>query len=89
MSTFIQDPDALLDYAVDWSDYLATGDFIVSAETSAQSGITIASQSFTSAIHTIFLEGGTEGEEYEITSRIFTNGGRRDDRTFLIIIEEK
>ena len=89
MPTFRQDPDAKLDYLVDWTNYLPTGDFIISALVTAETGISVASQSFTSSKTTIFLSGGTVGEQYRVTSRIFTNGGRRDDRSFDIIIEER
>ena len=90
MADFRKDPDARLDYIVDWSDWLdGSSDFIVSARASAQTGIIIDQSSQTSTIHTFWVSGGTVGEEYEIVSRIATNGGRNDERTIIIIVEHQ
>lgn len=90
MATYVKDPDALLDYKIDWSDYLAeVSDYIVSANASATAGIEIASSSKTSTAHIFYVSGGTVGLEYMITSRIWTNGGRRDDRSIIIAIESQ
>ena len=88
MATFIKDPDSLLDYVVDWETWL-NGDYIVSADTSAQTGVSVASETNTSVKHTIWVSGGTVGNEYQVTSRIWTNVGRKDDRTFTLIVQEK
>lgn len=88
MPAFRKDPDARLDYTVDWADWLDT-DYIVSAATSVESGLTLYTQAFTSTVHTIWLTGGTVGEEYNVTSRIITNAGRIDDRTFVIKVSER
>jgi hypothetical protein len=37
----------------------------------------------------IFLASGTVGEIYEVTNRIITTGGRQNDQTISILIEEK
>ncbi len=90
MSDYVKDPDALLDYQIDWGPWLAgSNDFIVSANASAQAGIEIASSSMTSTLHTFFVSGGTVGVEYVITSRIWTNGGRINDQSIVIAIEEQ
>ena len=88
---FTKDPDALIDYIVEWSEWMPTGDNLVSANTTAQSGITVDSQAVTtaSALHTIWLSGGAPGTTYRITSRIYTNGGRRDERSFFVRVRER
>lgn len=88
MPSFRKDPDARLDYTVDWEDWLDT-DFIVSAATSVQTGLTLYTQAFTSTVHTIWLTGGSAGQSYNVTSRIITNAGRIDDRTFTIKVAER
>ena len=89
MPAFPKDPDALLDYVVDWTDWLPTGDYIVSAAASVPSGITLNTQSYSSTQHTIWLVSGNTDTEYTIISRIWTNGGRRDDRSFTIRVRER
>lgn len=88
MASFRKDPDARLDYTVDWSDWLVA-DFIVSAATSVQAGLTLYTEAFTSTVHTIWLTGGAVGQEYSVTSRIITNAGRIDDRSFTIRVTER
>lgn len=88
-ATFRKDPDALLDYKIDWQTWLGT-DTIVSAAVSAQSGIIVASHSVSGNVsHVIWVSAGTVSEEYTITSRIWTSAGRRNDQSFIIQIEEK
>ena len=88
-STFTKDPDATLDYMVDWTDQIATGDFIVSAAVSADTGITLHAQTFTSATHTIWLRGGTVNNRYRVRSKIYTQGNRVDERTITVLVRER
>jgi frataxin-like iron-binding protein CyaY len=89
-SSFTKDPDATLDYQVDWSELLdSVSDYIVSAATSADSGITVHTQTFTSAAHTIWLRGGTVGQRYRVRSKIWTQGNRVDERTITILVRER
>lgn len=89
MPSFPKDPDATLDYVVDWSDWLDGTDWISGVSTSAQSGITLSTQSFTSTQHTIWLAGGAVGQQYSITSHITTNAGRVDERSFTVRVRER
>ena len=95
-SYWYQDPNAKLDYMFDWEPYLTDPnnitDTIVSADTiyiAVTGGMRMVSQSFTNYTHTFFVSGGIEGESYDFTSRIWTAGGRRDDRTLNITIQSK
>lgn len=86
---FRKDPDALLDYKVDWQSWLGS-DTIVSAAVSAESGIIAAANSVSAGVsHVIWVSAGTVGQEYTITSRVWTSAGRRNDQSFIISIEEK
>ena len=84
-----KDPDARLDFVVDWEQWLASDDWIASAAASVQSGIALHLQTWTSTQHAIWVSGGTVGTEYNVTSRIETNGGRIDERTFKIRVLER
>jgi len=86
--TFAKDPDAVLDYAVDWSRWLA-GDEIVTSEWTVPSGLTKVSDSKTTTKATVWLSGGTAGQSYTVTNRITTTGGRTEERSFAIRIEER
>jgi hypothetical protein len=53
------------------------------------SGITQYSTSNTTTTATIWLSGGTAGQDYEIVCQITTAGGRIDQRTVKIQVREK
>jgi len=90
IQTFRKDPDAVLDYSFDWSEYLEAGD---SAETIATStftvdtGLTKDSDSKDDTTTTVWLSGGTAGETYEVRNEIVTGDGRTDVRTIKIAVE--
>jgi hypothetical protein len=86
MSTFIKDPDAVLDYVFDWSSWLGTDTISVSAWT-ADSGLTVDSSTNTTTTATVWLSGGTAGEVYEVVNHITTAAGREDDRTMKIKVK--
>ena len=84
VATWSKDPDAVLDYILDWSRWLALDEEITGLTVVADPGITVDSSSFTTAITTVWLSGGTDGSNYRITYRITTDQGRADDRTIVI-----
>ncbi len=88
--TFTKDPDAVLDYSVDWSAWLA-GDQIASSEWLLEQGALIekVTDTFTATKATVWLRGGQVGTTYLVTNRIVTVGGRTDDRTISVKVEDR
>ncbi|MGQ9573563.1 MAG: phage fiber-tail adaptor protein [Chloroflexota bacterium] len=86
--TFTKDPNAVLDYAIDWSRWLAD-DEIASSTWTIPTGLTQVSASNSTTKATIWLSGGAAGQSYTITNRITTTGGRTDERSFVISVEER
>ena len=66
-------PTEILDYELDWSDWLSEGETITSYTVTADTGITKEADSKTGNIVTIWLSGGTAGERYVVTCTIVTN----------------
>jgi hypothetical protein len=100
MSKYLKDPDAVLDYRFDFaastngtgdSDYLESGETISTATVTAESGLTVDSESITDTDTSVtaWLSGGTVGNEYDVTCRVTTSAGRTDDRTIVIKVEER
>ena len=95
MPGFIKDPDAILDFTVDWSDKLATGEEISSSSWVVPTGITEGSGAFastnTTTTATIWLSGGTLGETYNVVNRIVTDSApaRTLDQTLEIKVRGK
>ena len=85
---FYKDVNATLDDTVDWTDWL-DGDTIISSSWSVPAGITQVSASNTTTGATVWLSGGTAGESYSVRNRVVTAGGRTDDRTITVRVEER
>lgn len=85
---FMKDPDAVLDYHIDWSKWL-DGDTISASTWDAPTGITIDSSDFTSTTAVVWLSEGTEGSTYKVVNSITTSDGRSDDRTLFINVRER
>lgn len=85
------DPDAVLDYKFDWSAWLSDGDTIVDHEVKVPAGVTKVSsavdESQTAVV--VWLSGGSAGTTYAVTCQITTEGGRTDERSIRLKVEER
>ncbi len=86
--TFTKDPNAVLDYSIDWIRWLA-GDQIAASEWIVASGLTKMADSKTATSATVWLSDGSAGQSYIVTNRITTAAGRTEDRSFTIRVEER
>lgn len=95
---FVQDPQAILDYTLDWSKQLVEDDILVQTHFTPDSGLSILSENITDSTivdggsdkaATAWILGGIAGQTYNVTCHITTQGGRQDDRTFQIVVKEK
>jgi hypothetical protein len=86
-----KDPDATLDYQVDWSDWLAPDESIAVSEW-VVAGADIVSEESTAALSTVWVKGGTVGQMISLTNRITTDNtpiARVDDRTLLVKVAQR
>lgn len=81
---FKKDPSAVLDYAFNWNDWLEAVETITSHVITVEAGITKDSDSESSGVVTIWLSGGTHGEDYIVACLVSTNLGRDDERSINI-----
>lgn len=86
--TFIKDPSAVLDYSIDWSDWLE-GDTISTSTWTVPSGLSNTSESKTNTKTTVWLSGGAVAQFYTVTNRVVTAGGRTDERSIVIVIGQR
>lgn len=86
--TFTKDPNAVLDYTIDWTRWLA-GDQVATSEWLVPTGLTKMADTKTASSATVWLSGGTAGLSYQVTNCITTTGGRTEDRSFTIRVEER
>lgn len=89
---FTHDPDATLDYTLDWSAWL-DGDTISAstwlAPTSPPNPPTASRPAFTTTTTTVWIAGGNNGQTYKFTNRITTSGGRIEDRSVIFEVKHK
>ena len=88
MARFFKDADAVLDFSVDWTDWL-TGDTISTSTFTVEAGITADSDSNDTTSATVWLSGGTAGTLYTVTNQIVTAAGRTDERSLTISVVER
>lgn len=94
MSYLLKDPDAVLDYRIDWgADYLAAGELLAASEWSVvpdeAGGVSIAGDDFDASSSTVKAAGGVAGHVYSLVNRVTTAAGRVDDRSIVLRVEAR
>jgi hypothetical protein len=94
MSYLLKDPEAVLDYTIDWgADYLADGELLAASEWSAApdevGGLTVAASDFGPSTSTAKAAGGIAGHVYRLVNRITTGAGRVDERSIVLRVEAR
>ena len=85
----LKDPSAVLDYAFDWTGWLAAGETITDHTITADTGITVDSSTEDAGKVTVWLSGGTAGINYKVACLITTTAGRTDERTIWIKVVDR
>lgn len=98
MSLFRKDPQAVLDYELDWGTASRAEDrWLRNGDTITESGWTIngpddelvrTSSTNSDLTTTIWLSGGTPGAAYEVVNQISTAQGRIAERTLIFYIQD-
>lgn len=101
--TILKDPNARLDYIWDWRPWLAACLDIVGSPTmeadvidtfevfavGSPQPVNVSTVAIHDGIIVAFIEGGTVGFTHMVTCRIFTQGGRIEDRSIFLSIRER
>lgn len=85
----VQDPDAVLDWTINWSRWLGATESIVAAEWTADSEdhVTLSADVFGATTTTVWVEDLVAGQVAMATCHITTSEGREDDRTIRFVPE--
>lgn len=86
--TIDKDPDAVLDYSIDWGDWLPVGDSITAASSTA-TGCVVNSTTVAGSKVVMWISGGTAGVAASAKARITTAQGRTDERTIYLRIKQR
>lgn len=88
---YVKDPVAHLDYGVDWSrwldrfDSIATSEWVVEGATTP--AVVVTATSIVENNKTLaWIRGGKDGEDYVVRNVITTAQGRKDERSFRILV---
>lgn len=89
MTVYLKDPAARLDYAWDWSKWLAVGETITTHTITVPAGLTLDSEAHDATTVTAWLTGGTLNTDYGVECTITTTQGRTDTRTITIAVRDR
>lgn len=89
--SYQHDPNATLDYAVDWAPWLQAGETISNSTWTVPTGLTQATPapSHSNGKAVIWITGGTVGESYRLTNHITTSAGRQDERSLMLEVTQR
>lgn len=90
LGTFTKQPSEVLDYDVDFTDWLPTDDIVETAAVTADAGLTVDSHEVISAgtAVKVWLSGGTAGTTYKVQVTANSNAGRVKEAEFKIRVKE-
>jgi len=95
--TFLKDPQALLDWGWDWSNWLKSGETVNSSSLSVtvSSSLTVATSpaptvsQASAGVVVAWISGGISGTDETATCTMMTSAGRRDVRTIVIDVDNR
>lgn len=90
---FLKDPEAVLEYCVDWTDALSEDVSITSSEWRVRpeepGGISIGNDNIRSGITAVMLGSGLPGHVYEIGNLVTLSDGTSDERSIVLRLEDR
>ena len=89
MTTFTKDPNAVHDYAIDWSTWLAGDQISESGWSVSDPALEVSDETNTATQATVWLSGGALGTSYTVTNKITTQAGRIDERSFIVQVQDR
>lgn len=93
MAFLLKDPEAALDYSVDWGAEYLSGDVLASSSWSVSpiedGGASIVGTEFDLLVATAQVAGGIPGKVYQITNHVVTTLGREDNRSIILRVENR
>lgn len=84
-----KDPSAILDYPMDWTDWLQDAEIITASQWTVPTGLTAANPAYSTKATTVWLSSGIPGEVYTVVNRISTSEGRTDERSFRVKVKNR
>jgi hypothetical protein len=93
MTLLLKDPQAVLDYSVDWGAEYLLGDLIADSqwcvEPDEPAGVTIVGNDFDATTATVKAGGGLPGKLYRLVNDVVLQSGRTDRRSVVLRVENR
>ena len=94
MSFLLKDPEAVLDYMVDWgTEYLGSSDVLSNSDWSVipdePGGVTVVPGAFDGRSAIVKASGGVPGRVYRLVNRVELISGRVDSRSITVRVEQR
>jgi hypothetical protein len=93
MTLLLKDPDAVLDYSVDWGTEYLLGDLIAESSWTVEpvevGGVAVAGTDFDAVTAIVKASGGVPGRIYRLTNHVQLASGRVDNRSIVVRVEKR
>ena len=93
MTLILKDPDALLDYSVDWGAQYLAGDALAESAwevTPAEAGgVSVVGSQFDYKVATVQAGGGIPGRVYRLVNKVVLASGLTDSRSITMRVEPR
>jgi len=93
MTLLLKDPDAALDYAVDWGAEYASGDSLIESEWDVSpveaGGVEVVDSEIAGLETRVKAAGGLAGRMYRLRNQVLLASGLRDSRSIMLRVETR
>jgi hypothetical protein len=93
MTLLLKDPDAVLDYSVDWGAEYLGDDLLAESQWSVlpdePGGVTVEGSDFDATTTTVKAAGGVPGRIYRLVNHVVAASGRIDRRSVVLRVEKR
>jgi len=93
MTLLLKDPDAALDYAVDWGAEYLNGDTLAQSTWAITpveiGGLDVSTSDFDATLSTATAQAGVPGHIYQLTNHVQFASGLADSRSIVVRVEKR
>lgn len=93
MTLLLKDPDAVVDYLIDWGAEYLGDDLLAESEWTVDpdepDGVAVTGSNFDASTSTVNASGGVPGRIYRLVNQVTTVLGRIDSRSIVVRVEKR
>ena len=93
MTLLLKDPEAVLDYSIDWGAEYLDGDLLAGSAWTVtpddSDGVAVVGDDFSATIASVKAAGGKAGKLYRLVNQVTLGSGRIDSRSIILRVEKR